>query len=187
MPDIATNEPMEITAGDTVKWTRSLSDYLASDGWVLTYALRNEAGSIDITASADGDNHLVDVAASVTAGWPAGSYSWHGYVTKAAERYSVDTGHIEIKQNLAATVSHDGRSHVKKVLDAIEAVLEERATEKQLAYSINGRTLSLTPLAELYTLRSQYIQEYRREVNAERLANGLGSSRKVLTRFKGTA
>ena len=34
IPDI---EPEKFTQGETVKWTKSLSDFSASDGYVLTY------------------------------------------------------------------------------------------------------------------------------------------------------
>jgi hypothetical protein len=33
----ATSEPVRITAGDTVAWTKALPDYPASAGWVLKY------------------------------------------------------------------------------------------------------------------------------------------------------
>ena len=67
--NIPTSEPESLVAGDTVTWQKTLSDYPASDGWVLSYRLINAAGNIDITSSASGDDHLVSVAATATAGW----------------------------------------------------------------------------------------------------------------------
>ena len=67
-----TVEPKRITAGDSVTWTRSLSDYPASSGWVLSYALINAAGKISITATASGADHLISVSATTSVGWAAG-------------------------------------------------------------------------------------------------------------------
>lgn len=183
MTDIPTNEPMSVTAGDTVTWKRSLSDYLASAGWVLSYTLVNSAGKITITSTADGDDHLVSVLAATTAAWTAGEYSWQAYVTKGAERYQVDYGALEILPDFAQQTTHDGRSHVKTVLDSIEAVIEGRATKDQESYSINGRSLARTSVEQLLVFRDRYKAEYAREVRAERIRNGLGHSGRILTRF----
>ena len=51
---IPTKEPLTIRAGDTIKWTKSLDDYKASEGWTLKYAFRGNAGTVDITGSEDG-------------------------------------------------------------------------------------------------------------------------------------
>ncbi|HJN90715.1 MAG TPA: hypothetical protein QGG93_10315 [Verrucomicrobiota bacterium] len=60
-------EPEKLTAGVTWKWKKTLSDYPASE-WTLTYYLRKDG------ATADGDTHLVTVAASTTSGYAAGVY-----------------------------------------------------------------------------------------------------------------
>lgn len=54
-------------------------------------------------------------------------------------------------------------SHAQKVLDAIEAVLEKRATLDQQRYSIADRELVRTPIPELLLLRDRYRSEVRRE------------------------
>jgi hypothetical protein len=38
--DIPTKEPLTIRAGDTIKWTKSIDDYKASDGWSLSCSFR---------------------------------------------------------------------------------------------------------------------------------------------------
>ena len=57
---------------------------------------------------------------------------------------------------------HDARSHVQRVLDAIEAVLEKRATLDQEQYRINNRELRRTPIADLLKLRDRYRMELQR-------------------------
>ena len=39
--DIATTEPLSVTAGDLVTWTKSFDEYPTADGWALSYALTN--------------------------------------------------------------------------------------------------------------------------------------------------
>jgi hypothetical protein len=183
--EIPTNEPLKIVAGDYVQWKRELSDFPADDGWVLTYTLLNATTKITITAAADGADHLVTLAIATTAAYTAGEYTWQAYATKAAtsQRYKVDEGTMEVEANFAALSTLDARTHVKKVLDAIEAVIENRATLDQEEYSIQGRSLRRTPMEDLLTLHKRYKRLYAEEQNRERLRNGLGGSNRLLMRF----
>ena len=54
--DIASKEPTQIRAGDTIKWKQSIDDYRASDGWTLSYSFRGTGGTIDITSTTEGLN-----------------------------------------------------------------------------------------------------------------------------------
>jgi hypothetical protein len=69
------------------------------------------------------------------------------------------------------------------VLDAIEAIIEKRSTKDQDSYSIQGRSLGRTPIADLILLRDRYRAEWVREQRAERIRNGLGHSGVVKVRF----
>ena len=184
MATILNIEPSTIIAGDTWQWDRrDLSDYPASS-WTLKYYLLKADKQIEIIASANGDYFRVVVAASVTANYPAGIYKWNAYASKGTERYKVDEGTLEIKADYAAqTTGYDDRSHVKKTLDAIEAVIEGRATQDHLSYSIAGRSITKISPEELIRWWSFYKQQYRKELDAERIANNLGTSKKILTRF----
>jgi hypothetical protein len=82
------------------------------------------------------------------------------------------------------SVLYDNRSHAKKVLDAIEAVLEGRATRQDQSYSIAGRTLALTPIPDLMKLRAVYKDEYEGEVATANIRIGRASGRKIAVRFK---
>ena len=140
---------------------------------------------IEITASASGDDHLVELAAADTANYTAGTYHWQAYVTKSTERYTVDSGTIKILPNFAAATSGiDRRSHVKKVLDALEAMLERRATKDQGSIVIAGEILAKMPIQRVLEFYNQYKAAYQRELMAERIANGLGSGRDIYVRFK---
>jgi len=181
---IPTNEPFSVVAGDTWQWDREdLTDYPASE-WTLEYYLVKSGKQIKIIASAQGNYFRVNVPATTTANYPAGVYKWNAYVSKGSDRFKVDNGTLEVKQNYATQIDgYDDRSHVKKVLDAIEAVIEGRATQDHLSYSIAGRSISKMSPDELIRWWSFYKQQYQKELDAEKIANKLGTSKKVLTRF----
>jgi len=180
--NVPTIEPTDLVAGDTWKWLRSLS-HKASAGWVLKYTLINATSKITIVATASGDDHLVSVPAATTAPYVAGTYTWQAYVEKAAERYSQGSGTVKVHPNFAAATTFDGRSHARRTLDAIEAVLEKRATREDQSYSIGGRTLARIPNADLLALRDRYRSEVARENDADRIANGLAPRNRIFARF----
>lgn len=176
-----TTEPGSIVAGDTAKWLRSLDEYPASQSWVLSYTLVSAAQRYTFTATASGDDHLVNVAATTTQSWAAGTYSWVARVSKAGEVFTVGSGTIAVRPSFGAAV--DARSHARKVLEAIEAVLEGRATSEVAQYEIAGRSLRYIEPAELLKLRDRYRAEVAREDAAQQVAAGLPDSRRVFVRF----
>lgn len=180
--EIATREPAKFAAGDRVQWQRTLDDYPAGT-WTLAYYLLNASGRIAITASAQGTDHLVDVAAATTKAWAAGFYDVQGYVTSGSDRRLAWSGRIEILPNFALAGSLDYRSHARRVLEAIEAVLESKATGDQLEYTIGSRSLKKMTHEELIRVRGRYKAEVEQEDIAERIANGLGGGNKVVFRL----
>ena len=187
MTDIATNEPLQLVAGDTWQWRRlDLADYPASS-WSLKYRFKNAAGGFEITASAYATTQFdITVAAATTTGYSAGTYDWVAFVTSGSVRHTVDSGRLEVLPDLgagSAGTAVDRRTHAVKVLAAIEAVLEDRASKDQQEYQIAGRKLIRMPIQDLITLRNTYRNEVRREQAAEKLANGLADPAKVYVRF----
>lgn len=183
MSDTPTIEPLEVRAGDTWEWRREdlATDYPAST-WTLTYTFVNASAKFQITASADGDEFSITVAAA-SSNKPAGVYTWVAKVSYSGEVHTVGSGSITVLPDLATLTVHDGRSHARKVLDAIEALLENRASIDQKSISIAGRTLERTPIADLLALRSVYRTEARNEEAKENLARGEGTARVIGVRF----
>ncbi len=129
-------EPEKLTSGVTWKWKKTVSDYPASE-WTLTYYLRKDgATATSFSAAADGDTHLVTVAAATTAGYAAGVYDIIGVVVKAAEKYVVFDGIFEVLTNPATAGAYDPRTHARRVLDLIEAAMEGRIPNGMESYSI---------------------------------------------------
>lgn len=180
-------EPTSFTAGDTVSWTRSLADYPASASWVLHYRLINATAKYDITGTASGSDHLIAVQASTTAAYAAGTYTWQAYVTKAAERYTVGTGTVEIKPDLAAVsaAGYDSRTPARKALDALNAGLETFGSNAHVqAYSIEGREMKYRTFADFMAARDRLAQEVAREELAQRTAAGLPGKSKLRVAFR---
>lgn len=176
-----TYEPSAFRAGDSVRWTRTLADYPAGT-WTLAYTL-NGPTLITITASADGTDHAVSVLPAVSAVYKPGVYTWAARVTDGTDTYTVGTGTLEILANPAKASTTDARSHARRFLDAIESVLEGRATHDVASYTIGGRQLARVSLEELLAARGKYRAEVRAEENADRLARGLPSRRHIGVKF----
>lgn len=177
--------PQSFRAGDTLTWLRTLRDYPADAGWALSYRLIGATQTIDVSASAEGVSHRVNVPAATTAAWPSGEYVWMELVTRGADRHTLGSGVLRVDPDPAAiNAGDDLRSHARRVLDAIEAVIEGRASEADESFEIDGVALRYRPIADLLALRDRYRQEVRAERAAEQVAAGLLSGRKrVLVRF----
>jgi hypothetical protein len=159
--------PSYIVAGTTFDKIIVLTAYPAPD-WELTAILRGPE-SIDLTAEPDSTNHHFIIAADITKTWSPGEYWYSLRATDGDVVVEVEAGKTTIKPNLALIADgYDGRSHVERVLAAIEAVLEKRATIDQERYKINNRELWRTPVPDLLVLRDRYRAELRR-MNAARV------------------
>jgi hypothetical protein len=180
-PTIPSTEPKTIIRGDTVKWTRGFSEYLPADSWVLTYYFVNTAGRISVVASDNGDGtFLTTISSTVSKQFQKGRWYWQAVVTKAAERFTLDSGEFQVKDGIAdATSGLDTRTWARRTLDAVEATLEGRATSDHTSMSINGRSISrMTPL-ELMDWRDRL----RSEVRIEEQAAKAGLGRNIKARY----
>lgn len=183
MATVPAIEPTTIRAGDLLSWSKSLADYPANDGWVLSYTLINASSKITITASASGADHLVSVAAATTGSYSAGGYTWMARVTKGTEVYTIGQGSITVLPNLAALTTYDGRSHAKIMLEAIEAAIQGRASATQLRMSINNRSIEYLSPTELIKWLSFYRAEVAKEAQAETLRRTGVNPRNIGVRF----
>ena len=187
---IPTNEPKEFRAGDLLTWTREdLTDYPASS-WTLKYYLVKSGKQILITATADGDIFLVSVAPATTAVYEAGIYKWLARVSTGSgatlEEYTIEEGTIEVLPNLGAVLTGglDTHSHAKKMLDALELMLQGKAPYDVLQYTINGRSLQKLLPKELEEWRNHYKAEYQNELSKEDMKAGRSPHNTVRVKFR---
>tara|TARA_R100000700_G_C3154213_1_gene131952 strand:- start:95 stop:727 length:633 start_codon:yes stop_codon:yes gene_type:complete len=185
-----TAEPAKLVAGDRFTWRRDdLAGDYAPSSFALSYEFHEDSGGggshkFSISATEADDTYYIEVGSSTTASFSTGDYIWEAYITRSSdsERIMVDSGRTEITTNLANT-NADLRSHAKKVLDAIEAVMENRASMDQSSMSIAGRSLSRTPLPDLLELRDRYKAEYLKEIKLARIRNKQGSGNTIKVKF----
>ena len=185
--EIPTTEPARVRAGDTVTWRKSLPDYPATSGWTLYYRAINATAKIDITAAADGADHLVSEIPTTTDGWTAGDYTLLAWVSDGTDRVTLPSARITIDPDLAAVAAagYDARSAAKKMLDAIDAALTSLSTGERLAVveaEVAGRRLKYD-FNGLMKLRNLYAAAVRAEENAERASLGLGARNKLNVRL----
>lgn len=164
-------EPDSIRAGDTWQWRREdlATNYPAST-WTLSYVFKNAAKGFGFSATADGAFFAVDLPASETEGLTAGTYRWAAQVVNGDEKHTVGIGTTEVLADVFTNPDQaaDLRSHNRIVLDAIKAVIERRATRDQERYSIAGRELWRTPIADLRSLRAEYEALVAQDEDAEK-------------------
>lgn len=181
MSIIAQTEPASLIAGDTAKWLKVLPEYPASAGWGLSYELVNATTRIAFSGSASGDDHLVNVSAATTITWTPGAYTWRSRAALSGDVFTVGGGHIAVQSAFGAAT--DARSQSRRTLDAIDAVIEGRASSAVAEYSIAGRSLKNIPITELLALRDRYARMVRDENAAAAAAAGLGNPGRIYVRF----
>lgn len=176
--------PTELVVGDTWEWSRDLADYSAAD-YTAKWYFENQDQAVSVTASASGASFAASVPASTTSTYKAGRLHWRLVLTaiSGGARKSVETGWVDFLPDPAVSGRVDHRSHARRTLEAIEAVLEGRASVDQMAVTLNGRSLSRTPLAELTAFHDRYRRLVRDEEQQEALAAGQASRRRILTRM----
>jgi len=180
------SEPKKIAVGDNAEWTATLPDYPASV-WTLHYALFNAANAYNFDASASDDDHAVNLLASVTTAWIPGRYDWTAYVTNTAnERKVINQGVIIITPDPSKGTPYDGRSHARKMLEALEAALENRATKADLDMirgTFGDRTIERKP-EQLIMARDKYKSEVATEDRQAAIKRGDRVPRSVKVRFR---
>ena len=177
-----------IVAGDYTAWKRTdlNSDYSTSL-YTLTYQARLEnAGStnISLTATESNNEYLIEVSSTASASYTVGIYHWDAFITRDSDsaRIRVDSGQWEVIANLASATT-DPRSQNKKILDAIVAIIEGRASQDQMSYSIAGRSLSRMSIDDLLQFEGVYKARWLREQRELRNKEVGGNDSIILTRL----
>lgn len=182
-----TNVPDLLQIGDFWSWKK---DNLATDYPTADYSLSYEfnlidgATAVNFTIGTTEANDEYIVATSNTGSYTKGEYNWVEYITRTSDnaRIKLSEGYTQIQENYATT-NASVRSHAKIVLDAVKAVIENRATMDQSSMSIAGRSLSRMSIDELFTLKDRYQAEFDREVKKAKIKNGQSSGNTILTKF----
>tara|TARA_R110000772_G_scaffold34961_1_gene84555 strand:- start:460 stop:1050 length:591 start_codon:yes stop_codon:yes gene_type:complete len=183
-------EPETLVVGDRWVWQRPdlVTDY-PTDQYALTYEFHCDSGGggshkFTVTASETSTAYVVEVSSTVTENYTAHLYKWYAFITRTSDsqRVAVDNGITTLVVNYADS-NADVRTHAKKVLDSIQAVIENRATVDQSSFTIAGRSLSRMTIDELFMVRDRYRAEYNEEVKKARIRNKKPSGNLIGVRF----
>lgn len=186
LSDAPTVEPVEFTAGDLVQWRRTdYSDY--ADGlYTFEYVFRPSDGGdeVAVVASISGTEFHISMSSSVTATMRAARWHWQAYIIRTSDsaRIQVDVGSVYVRPNLV-NVADDTRSHARKMLDQIEALIEGKGLSDVESYTIGGRQINKMSAMELTNWRTHYRNEVAAEDDIERRRRGLASRNTIRMRF----
>lgn len=184
---LPTTEPISVFAGDFITWLKTLADYPAPT-YSLSYRLLGSGEALTISTTASGTDHLIEYPGAsstnpVVVGsdsWAAGFYTLTPIVTEVAtsRRVTLPALPLTVLANPDTATAADTRSHARKVLDAVEAVIEGRASTDQKRVKVNSggidQDLERVPVSELLALRSRYKEEVMREESSARGKSGGG-------------
>lgn len=162
----------DIYAGETIDFSETIAEYPASPTCWLSYILLNNSNKITLTSTADGTKHHFFVPS--TASYAPGKYTYQKLLYKDGSVILLGQGEITITP-LYSTVDagqYDARSFAEKMVEAIKAVLENRATMVQSSITYKNRTLQNTPFPELIEALGIFTRIVEQEKNMQKLKNG---------------
>lgn len=180
------SRPTSFIAGDTVVWTEEGGDYPAP-AYKRKAVFSGPSGTtkITVTGVASGTDFTMTLA-KANSDVAAGEYDLVVYAEDNIEtptlRYTIASSRVTVQPNYSKT-GVDGRSHVRKVLEALEATIEGRATKQHEALTIAGRSITLLKPAELRHEWLRYKRLYAQELAAQKIAQGEEAGNRILTRF----
>ena len=183
---IATVEPSEIVAGDFIQWRRDDLDYL-NTVYDLKYRIQlagNADASLDVDGVADGAGFLISIPSATTQKWIPGDFDYHVYIERKSdnERVRIGVGTLKVIGNFDG-MPGDFRSHARRMLASIEALLEGRTNDVVDNYSIGSRSITKMSVEELMKWRSYYLAEVEGEKQIEMSKQGKGGGNAFQVQF----
>lgn len=159
-----------VIIGEWLEFDLKFDGYSSSE-YALSYFFVGVGKNYEVvcTANEDGSFHF----AAEVEGDPD-EWKYQGVLTNAQSRkFYVDTGRVVSEPNFATLPNgQDNRSHVKRTLDALEAMIEGKANSDQIYYMIEGRALSRIPPQDLMLWYEKYKAMYADELRRERQKHG---------------
>jgi hypothetical protein len=200
--DAATLATGVVASNTALTWTAATA---GAAGNSLSVALLDPSGNnallavtvsggtaVRVSLATDGTGTITTTAAQVAAAVAA--YSAAAALMTAANTSGSDGSGVVTalaQTSLAggrdAYSTYDGRSHARKMLDALNAILEGRALagDLDLVRTAFGDRHAEYDMSNLIKMRQQYAYAVQAEDNAARLARGEQSGRYIATRFVG--
>lgn len=157
--------PATLIAGDSLRLAIAVGKYNQADGWSVALVLQPLAGGSPATVAAIvADNEwLMVLSSAASAQLAPGKVQYLIAATKDGNRSTIDHGQIVVLPDPAAA-NVDQRSYAQRALDAIDAVLERRASAEEMEFTFaDGRAVKMFSPVDLLTLRKHYARLVSRE------------------------
>lgn len=149
--------PNEIVAGETIEADLSYIDFPSSE-YSLKIAVVGSVSKAVISANSLTNNnfHIIFDTKDLA----EGLYAYQVQIVKNSTIVKfVESGNLKIKPNLFNQTTFDSRIHAQKMIEAIEALIENRATNEHKSLKVNNRELVHHSFDELKKLRNEYRTE----------------------------
>lgn len=159
LTDALPSMPSSMVAGDSLRVIRTeLGEaYPGTEGYSVTFIFVPERGgsAVTIDGEASSGGWMLLAAGSVTADWVPGAWRWSVKVEGNDGRFTAENGAMRILPDPASAA--DTRTHARKVLDVLEAVIEGRASKTDLETTLaDGRQIKRISHDELVRMRKTY-------------------------------
>ena len=163
----ATTEPLELTAGFTSNWDKTLADYTTTL-YSLKYTLTPIAGGAGITFTATTSAGVFNLrlTPAITSALAEGMYQLIGYVEDVATGGETTTDRVSVtrvKVNASVTALTDQRTYAELTLADLQATYSKLAKNTISSATVNGRNYTKV---DLQILRGE-ITFWQTKVNAE--------------------
>jgi len=156
IPDVV---PDHFPAGTTVKFTRTMNDYLPSDGWSYVIYLNGLGGKLSKAATVLNNVFQVQLNPTDTASLSPGPYRYAERLTNSgtSEVYDVtgDELVINIEPNVSIAAAGAFSTWEEQQLAVVEMALAGRLASGLESYQIAGRAISKIPQEKLLELRGK--------------------------------
>lgn len=154
--------PDTIKKGDSLNLDIESTDYTDTDGFSVNVYITGPSGtpvpySYSTTLKTGSTNiYELRVTPTLTNGYQAGLFSYAFVATDGTDQHTFEEGTFTVEERADFLTTTDFRTHNQIVLDNIKAVIEQRATQDQKSYTINGRTLERMDIGALLDLKRYY-------------------------------
>jgi hypothetical protein len=165
--------PRNIVAGDSIEWVDYLGDYLSSE-WSLKYVLVSPLAKIEITSVADTESngHLFSIPSTTTDSWQPGDYGYQVYTISGSDRKTIGRGFLTIEIDFSKQEKYDARPWLDRVIEALQASIEGRASSSQLLFEISGSRIEHISHLDQRELLNGYRKDRAARNRARAIAQG---------------
>jgi len=169
----AWQEPIELRAGDTLSFSKGLSDFKPSDGWYLQYQIRGSGDPVSFQSTASGDHHVILVPAATTAAWKPGDCKLIGFATDNTKRFQIYDGQISILSDATSNTEDTfPKTFAQRMIEQIETAMLAQAGNPLAASRVGDSQFQYLTPQQLREQHAYWVLARRNEISADRAKAG---------------